>query len=353
MQGPYRTRWGPCVTLVRMTTALISGRTRVRASIAALAGLALLVGGCSGDDSSGSDDGTSKRDGGSATAVSPLTGLPTKGDAPDKPVMVVKVDNTSSARPQAGLDGADMVVEELVEGGMTRLAAFYYSEHPELVGPVRSMRDSDVGIVSPVGGKLVASGGAPGTKKRIDEAGIDVLTEGSAGFARAGSRTAPYNLMVDLAEAAHALDSADAPDPYLPFDDGKLQGGKKVDSFGVQFSSNSTTRWEPKKGGWVRANGPVAPSDDFVAQNVLVLRVEVGDAGYLDPGGNPVPETKFVGEGKAMLFSNGRMVRGTWSKEDYESSVSLQTSDGETLSVPAGHTFIELVPRDDGAVNLR
>ncbi|UYM04102.1 DUF3048 domain-containing protein [Solicola gregarius] len=335
-----------------MITATKPGRTRLRASIALFAGLALLLGGCSGgDDSSSPDDTSQERDGGSATAVSPLTGLPAK-HAPDKPVMVVKVDNTSSARPQAGLDGADLVVEELVEGGMTRLAAFFYSEHPKDVGPVRSMRDSDVGIVSPTGGKLLASGGAPGTTDRIDEAGIDVLTEGDAGFSRDGSRTAPYNLMVNLADAADGLEAGDAPDPYLPFDDKAVKRGKAVDSFSVSFSGSSTTSWDPTKGGWVRANGPVSPNDDFVAKNVLVLNVEVGDAGYLDPGGNPVPETKFVGDGKAQLFSGGKVVTGTWSKDDLDSNIDLQTRKGDPLKVPAGETFIELVPRGAGSVRI-
>ncbi|UPK76228.1 DUF3048 domain-containing protein [Nocardioidaceae bacterium SCSIO 66511] len=335
-----------------MTTALTSGRTRLRASIAMFAGLALLLAGCGGDDDSSSPDDTSnERGGGSATAVSPLTGLPAE-KTPDKPVMVVKVDNTSSARPQAGLDGADLVVEELVEGGMTRLAAFFYSDHPKEVGPVRSMRDSDVGIVSPTGGKLLASGGAPGTTERLDKAGLDVLTEGDSGFSRDKSRTAPYNLMVDLAAAADKLDDSDAPDAYLPFEEGKLKQGKPVDTFSVTFSGSSTTTWDPTKGGWVRANGPVSPNDDFVANNVLVLEVEVGDAGYLDPGGNPVPETKFVGEGKAQLFSGGKVVKGTWSKDDYDSEIKLESAKGKALSVPAGHTFVELVPSDAGSVQL-
>ena len=64
--------------------------------------------------------------------------------------MVAKIDNTYASAPQIGLGEADMVVEELVEGGLTRLAAFYYSEIPGDVGPVRSMRASDIGIVSPV-----------------------------------------------------------------------------------------------------------------------------------------------------------------------------------------------------------
>ncbi len=74
------------------------------------------------------------------------------------------------------------------------------------------------------------------------------------------------------------------------------------------------------------------------------MRVKVGDAGYKDPAGNPVPETKFTGTGQAMLFSGGRVVRGTW-KKTLDSTISLDTEAGE-LTVPAGHTWIELVPVD-------
>ena len=75
----------------------------------------------------------------------PLTGLEREGDAPKHPVIVTKVDNTSSSAPQVGLGAADMIVEELVEGGYTRLASFFYSKLPKAVGPVRSMRASDIG----------------------------------------------------------------------------------------------------------------------------------------------------------------------------------------------------------------
>ncbi|MGH3359440.1 MAG: DUF3048 domain-containing protein [Nocardioidaceae bacterium] len=337
-----------------MIKATTSGRTHVRTSIAVLAGIALTVSGCGGDNSAASDEDPAAAGGnGSVAPTAPLTGLPVEGAAPDKPVMVVKVDNTSSAQPQVGLDSADLVVEELVEGGMTRLAAFYHSDYPAEVGPVRSMRDSDVGIVSPTGGKLVASGGAPGTQQRLAEAGLDVLSEGSAGFSRDPARTAPYDLMIDLAAAADRQPAADAPDDYLPFGDAKLKNGDPVKSFGVTFSSTSTTRWEPQGDGWVRANAPVVPKGDLVADNVLVLSVEVGDAGYLDPGGNPVPETKFTGKGKAQLFSDGKVYSGTWSKDSLDGNLTLETRKGDELTVPAGKTFIELVPRDGGSVRLR
>ena len=56
---------------------------------------------------------------------------------------------------------------------------------------------------------------------------------------------------------------------------------------------------------------------------MLVLRVKVGDAGYRDPAGNPVPETKFIGKGQAMLFHDGRLVRGTWTKAALDAPLKL------------------------------
>ena len=82
---------------------------------------------------------------------------------------------------------------------------------------------------------------------------------------------------------------------------------------------------------------------------MLVLRVQVGDAGYRDPAGYPVPETKFVGQGAAVLFHAGRVVRGTWTKNDLTSAIKLSTKKGD-LTVPAGRVWIELVPAANGDV---
>ena len=93
-------------------------------------------------------------------ALWPLTGEPVTGATPDRPVLVTKIDNSPSSQPQLGLKKADLVTEELVEGGMTRLAVFFYQHLPDVVGPVRSMRASDIGIVKPAHGVIVASGAA-------------------------------------------------------------------------------------------------------------------------------------------------------------------------------------------------
>jgi hypothetical protein len=84
-----------------------------------------------------------------------------------------------------------------------------------------------------------------------------------------------------------------------------------------------------------------------------VLRVAVGDAGYTDPAGNPVPETKLEGTGQALIFHDGRLVRGQWKKDSLGAALTLSTEAGE-LTVPAGHTWIELVPvdRDGGKITF-
>ena len=285
----------------------------------------------------------------------PLTGFPRTGRLPQHPVYVVKVDNSPDSAPQIGLNYADMVVEELVEGGITRLAAFYYSKIPPQVGPVRSMRASDIGITEPANAFIVASGAAGKTMKLLNEAGIDRVTEGAAGFYRSSTRPAPYNLMMRLPALAHHVARAWKPPsrPYLPFGNvARFHGTMPVRSFSATFSGAHTDDWKLHGKFWVRTNSYGQAGHDFKATNVLILRVRIGNAGYLDPAGNPVPETLFFGTGAATLIHGDRAVQGSWHKAGTRGTLSLHTANGKPITVPAGHTFIELVPANGGSVAL-
>ena len=287
----------------------------------------------------------------------PLTGLDVKGDASaakDHPVMVAKIDNTASSAPQLGLGSADLVVEELVEGGTTRLAAFFYSRIPDRVGPIRSMRASDIGIVSPVRASVVTSGAAPVTIRRINEAGIKFFGEGAPGMSRASDRSAPYNLMVNLSQLVESLPQREEkrPDDYLPWgEESDLPKGKKARTIAADFGNHVST-WAFDDGAYVLQNSYAAEGDRFPADNVLVLRVRIGDAGYRDPGGNFVPETKLDGKGQALLFHDGRVVRGTWQKSGLDSPLSLDAGKKD-LPLPPGRTWVELVPLQDGNVTFK
>ena len=337
-------------------------RTRAVTAKTAVAVLAtsLVLAACGDGDSSdeSSADGPEAQNvaaGSTLDSTWPLTGLPVTGDdeaAQEHPVMVLKMDNTYASAPQQGLGSADMVVEELVEGGMTRLAAFYYSTIPGDVGPVRSMRASDIGIVSPVNGAMVTSGAANVTINRIEAAGIPFFSEGDKGFYRDSSRSAPYNLFTNMAETATLVDQdgPERPDDYLPWGaEEDFPQGQPARTLAASFSGGHTTNWTFKNGTYVNENSNAGAGDEFPADTVLVLRVKVGDAGYRDPAGNPVPETHFTGQGQALIFHDGRLVRGQWTKDSLDAPLDLRTEAGE-LNLPAGHTWIELVPVTGGKV---
>jgi hypothetical protein len=338
----------------------VTART-ARTALAVLA-TSLVLAACGDDESSeessgGGPEAQNVAAGSTLDSTWPLTGLPVTGDAEaaqPHPVMVLKMDNTYASAPQMGLSKADLVVEELVEGGMTRLAAFYYSTIPGDVGPVRSMRASDIGIVSPVNGAMVTSGAAQVTLNRIGDAGISYFTEGDKGFYRDSSRSAPYNLFTDMTETATLVDQDDLerPHDYLPWGDEKdFPQGQPARTLAASFSGGHTTNWTFRNGHYVNENTYAAAGDEFPADTVLVLRVKVGDAGYRDPAGNPVPETQFTGKGQALIFHGGRLVRATWSKSALDAPLELSTQAGK-LTVPAGHTWLELVPQDGGTVRF-
>lgn len=281
---------------------------------------------------------------------SPLTGQPLDRK-PDRPVLIVKIDNTSSAEPQLGLRKADLVVEEPVEGGLTRLATFYYSTLPRVAGPVRSIRNTDAALAAPVRGVLVASGGAGPAHAAAGRAGVPRMM-GGPGFSRVGDRPAPYNMMVRPRAVAGKL--ADKypkrrpSKPLLPFDrDGRAElGGAPKDKLTATFSPQHTTRWMFRDGrGWVRAGDRAAAGQDYVADTLVVLRVRLRLAGYQDPAGNPVPEAVLKGEGGAWVLAGSHLVKGRWAKSGPRGSFRLTRKGGKPIPLPPGNVWIELVPR--------
>ena len=217
-----------------------------------------------------------------------------------------------------------------------------------MAGPVRSMRASDIGIVKPAHAVIVASGAAPPTLARLRFNKITFFGGSGPGYYRDGSRIAPHNLMVRMPQlAASVRKKAIVPASYLPW-------GKETDfksttpatHLDATFSRSSTTIWQFRGGKYVNTNSNAAAGDRFNPDSVLVLRVREGNAGYLDPAGNTVPETLYFGKGPALLFHGGKLVRGTWIKKSRKAPVTLVTSTGTALKVPAGHVWIELVPKD-------
>lgn len=334
---------------------LRSRKPRYAVLVAAVAS-SLVLAGCGSSDEAAKPGETpgqqQTEDGTSLPAIWPLTGLKAPDSVGKKPVVAVKIDNTYASQPQVGLSSADMVVEELVEGGITRLAALFHSTIPATVGPVRSMRASDMGVVKPVKATLVASGAARVTLIRLRQGGVPYYTEGGPGYYREGSRRAPYNLFVRLPELVAKLKAPSAALPaYLPWGiESDYVGVSPAKNISVTFSSATTTQflYSKKADKYVNTNTHASAADQFKADSVLVLRVREVDAGYRDPAGNPVPESLFFGKGTMMLFHDGQVLRGSWVKPKRDSPVTLKTAAGE-IKIPAGKVWIELLPNTENA----
>jgi hypothetical protein len=327
-----------------------------RSLLVALVAAALALGACSSAEPEAAPTPPPPSPSPSATPTPPptwpLTGLP--ADRPvTGPVLVVKVDNTASAMPQLGLQAADLVVEETVEGGVTRLAVMLQSQlggHSAkdlVLGPVRSLRSSDVGIVKPTGGVIVASGGAPPALADVQAAGIETRLEGSPGFYRDFSRPAPYNLFARIAEVKADVGRGPVGKPYLRFDeDATLPQGRKADTLVLQFSPAHSTTLERVGQQWQRSG----MDDGYEIDTVVALVLQTVDAGYLDPGGNAVPELVTTGSGNGWIAHGNRVMPIRWTKDSASSRWTFTTRDGSPVAVPAGHVYLALMPAGTAAV---
>ncbi|MCZ4498018.1 MAG: hypothetical protein JWQ74_571 [Marmoricola sp.] len=333
----------------------LSGSRRLAAVFVLALVASLALAGCGAKDKApdkaadplGTEGGTQ------LAAVWPLTGLPVTGSTPKHPVMIVKIDNSFQSKPQVGLGKADMVVQELVEGGITRLAAMFYTHLAPVAGPVRSARASDIGVVTPTHAVLIASGMAPPTKGRLNAAGVTYYEMGAPGVARDNNdpnHDSLHSVFVKLPVLAASIKKAPVvPAAYLPWGaESDFTGAAPATSISSSFTGGASATkfvYKAKSKTYENTNSFAGSGDEFKPSSLLVLRVREGNAGYLDPAGNTVPETLFYGKGTLALFHDGQIVRGTWSKAKRSSPLVLTTAAGP-LKVPAGHVWIQLLPRD-------
>lgn len=287
----------------------------------------------------------------------PLTGEDAPGgEIPDRPVAAVKVENTDDARPQAGLDRADIVYEELVEGGITRFIAMYHCDDAPLVGPVRSARTTDPDVLLQYGRPILAySGGTSRVQKLVARSGVFDFNEDTGGnaFERDAGRVEPHNLFVNTTKlrdvAGKKADRQDAPEPAFSY--GEWEGkSRKATDLTMTFSTLNTVGWEwsKKDDAWLRidngAPNVLENGDRVVAQNVVVQFVKVSEGDIQDVTGSPSPEVTLTGGGKAYVFRDGRVIPATWKRNSLDDVTEFTTKDDGPVLLDPGQTWVELYP---------
>jgi len=287
----------------------------------------------------------------------PLTGV--IGQPVERPALVVKVENAPESRPQEGLENADIVFEEMVEGGISRFAAIFHSNPPDQIAPIRSVRPMDGPITSWTGGLLAFSGGQEQFTSRARDDGLQLISMdwGADGFSRIKGRVAPHNVAGDTAAffAQADGDHQASPVPFADFDTEDkdctaVQSGTATATLSVKISSAArpTWTWDAASEQWMRAEDTkpamTQAGTQLGATNVLVLSVSVVTLGGTDAAGTHIPETIVVGGGDGLVASGGMSAPITWQKDTETSAWQFFDSSGNPLVLNPGTTWVELVP---------
>lgn len=286
-----------------------------------------------------------------APPIAPLTGLadPT-GVAQGRAALNVKIENLPVARPQAGLDLADVVYEEIVNGGITRFVAVFQSTSPDPIGPVRSVRPMDPAIVQPLGGLFVYSGGIPEEIARIQATpGLITLDETQAGAAlfRDRRRQAPHNLYGHPDKLWAKGGKPVPPAPLFTYlKQGESFPGDAVTAFTMPFDKTygqPTYTWNPASKAWARSYGAsphvMADGAQIAPTNVIVQFVQYQPQPGVDGG-----TILLTGEGDAWVFSDGKVVKGRWVRPDVAQAARFVDATGKPIAITPGRTWVELAP---------
>jgi len=313
----------------------------------------------------------------------PLNGMPftAGGPSPLRRPLAVKIDNAPNARPHYGISQADIVMELLVEGSITRLAAYFHSQDPDTIGAVRSVRFSDRYTTPMVRGSLVFSGASQLMERLVREdidAGAYVgvspqLGQGSTFYrTNVDGKVTPHNLFTSsqalrdatnevggggsvvvprwdfLASAQHAetaggfLGSVSADRMIIPYRlDARVRYEYDAPSHTYarfQSASNALNYRREVDG----MNGQEITARNIVIINTDIWATEVRD----DAGGAASLDMRLTGTGKASIFRDGRRQDGTWSRVSYTDPFVFTNFYGQKIYLSPGQTWIHIVPND-------
>jgi hypothetical protein len=277
---------------------------------------------------------------------------------PQRPALAVKVGNYTGDRPSAGLNQADLVVEEPVEGAITRLVAVFQCQAPTEVGDLRSAREPDVAILSQLSHPLFAhAGGIDPVLNLIADApvtDVDVLRDATGVFHPDG-RTSPYDTFV-TPSALWAADAGDRTPPapvftYSPALPAGAVAGSGA-SVHVPFSSTSdvTWTWDAATGRYLRSyageRDVLVDGTQTAAVDVVVETVETFAGPWVENSEGALEvEVQATGSGPVTVLEGGAAVTGTWTRSSVTSPATLTTSGGRPLTLLPGNAWIELVPQ--------
>lgn len=274
-------------------------------------------------------------------------------------VLAVKIDDTNAAHPQIGLEDADVVYIEQVEGGVTRLAAIFSSVIPERIGPIRSARISDIDILAQYGRVAFAYSGAQ--KKLlpvIDAANLQNLgaqAQPPSIYTTDPNRVPPFAmvlradlLMAKVVEKNYQITTAN--NVGWSFGDAP-QGGKPTESVIMHWpAARYSAAWSESQSRWLlshNSESDVSESGIVLGPTTLVIQmVSITDSEYRDKVGGITPFSQTVGNGRGFILRDGKTFNALWSRASEGVGTTWTSSDGKEIKFAPGQIWVALTDKE-------
>ena len=274
-------------------------------------------------------------------------------------ILAVKIDDSSPAHPQIGVEDADLVYVEQVEGGITRLACIYTSKLPPLIGPVRSARISDLEILSQFGRVGFAYSGAQSKMRPVIAAAnlenLSAERNPPSIYGKDPNRPGPVNMILKpdlLLERANAnpkirIDTAKT----SPFIFGEQAAAVAItSSVKVKWpSARYELRWDVESSKWLiyfNDKPKLAASGiHLYADTAIIQIVSITPSIYGDKFGEITPFSKTTGSGKAVLLRDGFAYPVDWQRNLESDVTTWRSADGKDVKFKAGKVWILLTDK--------
>ena len=274
----------------------------------------------------------------------------------DGPILAVKIDDTSMSRPQIGVDEADLVYIEQVEGGLTRLAAIFSSMIPQNVGPVRSARISDIDILLQYGKVVFGYSGAQRAMLAVI-ANSNLWDYGAQRqspsiYTRDETRPAPYNMVMRTAPLFEKVKSDQrevAVSKSIGWNFGEAPiGGVAIDSVLVQWpASKYEATWSKSEKRWLLSNGGTpnlaASGRQLGATTFVIQNVQMSNSIYRTKDGGYTPLSETVGVGSGYILRDGRSFKANWSRPTADAGTTWTLADGSEIKFAPGSIWVALI----------
>ena len=295
--------------------------------------------------------------------LAPFRGTPIDSTELYSPPLALKIDNAPTALPQQGLQDADIVFEELVEGGLTRFLAIFHSQIPTSVGPIRSGRSTDIPLLMPFDGALFGwSGSNWAFRKLLDTVAItDVgLYRNPSHYWRQTERISPSNLWVRASQLfnkeAHDPHSSEPLWPYELPEETTSGPSREIKGVKVDWGSTKVEHlWDAARSGWARSQNddPHVVLDlkgeqhELAPENLIIQFTKYVLTNEEDVNGARIPlGLVSEGSGTALILKDGGLIEGRWIKANVTVHTDFFDNQGRLIAMSPGSTWVLLAPRD-------